>query len=96
MAVIPLFAASVERASQKDEWLEAFDKDFWPDYPRKIGKKAARKAWLGVRPWTQETCDALFAGLARWKRYWREHETAIEYIPYPATWLNQGRHEDEP
>ncbi len=81
--------------SAEEEWLEAFEGDFWEEYPRRTCKFAARKAWMRIKPWTQETCDAIFTGLGRWVRYWRESETEKEFIPHPATWLNQHRWEDE-
>lgn len=76
--------------SPKDEWLEAFTEDFYSGYPRKVKPDDARKAWLQVKPWNQETCDAIFAGLERWKVYWRESETPRDKIPYPATFLRSG------
>jgi len=82
--------------SLQDEWLEAFETDFWRDYPRKICKFMARKAFLRIKPWNQETCDAIFAGLDRWVNHWRDNEIDRQFIPYPATWLNQHRWEDEP
>jgi hypothetical protein len=80
----------------KSEWLEAFEADFWAAYPRKVGKFEARASWLKVKPWSQETLDELIQGLERWLKYWRDHDTDKEFIPYPATWLNQHRWEDEP
>ena len=82
--------------TSSEEWLEAFEQDFWHDYPHRVGKFEARKSWMKVRPWTQETCDEVFAGLSRWNAYWEEQETDKRFIPYPATWLNQHRWEDEP
>jgi hypothetical protein len=70
--------------------LEAFDKDFYPDYPRKVKPDDARKAWLQMKPWNQQTCDAIFAGLGRWRTYWSESETARDKIPYPASFLRSG------
>ena len=84
------------KKTTKEEWLEAFETDFWNDYPRKVGKFVARKSWMKIRPWTQEVCDEIFAGLARWNRHWEESDQEMEFIPYPATWLNQHRWEDEP
>lgn len=78
------------------EWLEAFETDFWREYPRKVCKFMARKAFLKVKPWTQETCDAIFAGLDRWNKYWSDNEIERQYIPHPGTWLNQHRWEDDP
>jgi hypothetical protein len=80
----------------QEEWLEAFETDFWNDYPRKIGKFMARKAFLSVKPWNQATCDAIFEGLDRWVNHWRDNEIERKFIPYPATWINQHRWEDEP
>jgi uncharacterized protein YdaU (DUF1376 family) len=76
--------------SAKEEWLEAFVEDFYPDYPRKVKPDDARKAWLQMKPWTMENLEAIFAGLGRWKAYWSEHETPREKIPYPASFLRSG------
>lgn len=78
----------------KEEWLEAFD-DFYPDYPRKVKPDDARKAWLSIKPWTQEVCDAIFAGLERWRRYWTDHETPKDKIPYPGSFLRSGQWKGE-
>lgn len=82
--------------SEADEWLEAFDLDFWPLYPRKVCKFASRKAWNKIRPRTQESLDAIMEGLKRWLAYWSERETEPDFIPHATTWLNQHRWEDEP
>lgn len=92
----PLKLASPPSRNERDEWVESFEQDFWPEYPRKVSKFAARKVWLRIRPWNQATCDAIAAGLARWVKYWRNHDTDQQFIPYPATWLNGHRWEDEP
>ena len=85
-----------EKNSQSEEWLEAFEKDFWEAYPHKFGKFMARKAWLRIRPWSQKMIDEVIDGLDRWNRYWNDHQTEKRFIPYPATWLNQHRWEDSP
>lgn len=67
---------------------------FWNSYPRKEGKKAARKAWDKIRPdsvlqmqisnalRSQKECD-------QWTR------DGGQFIPHPATWLNGERWKDE-
>jgi hypothetical protein len=87
--------ASVNGAA-KAEWLEGFDKDFYPDYPRKVSPDEARKAWLQMKPWSQANCDAIFSGLARWKSYWTDHETPKDKIPYPASFLRSGQWKGAP
>ena len=68
----------------------AFDV-FWQAYPRKTGKAAARKAFDKAKPPLDDVLKAIEAQKhsAQWQR------DNGQYIPYPATWLNQGRWEDE-
>ena len=69
------------------ETLAGFD-EFWKNYPRKVGKEAAKKAFRKVRVPVEILIEAIGkqAETDQWKR---------GYIPNPATWLNQGRWEDE-
>jgi len=66
---------------------------FWESYPRKIGKPAARKAW-GKIPSAEQHFAEILAGLERWKvsQQWQD----ATYVPYPATFLNQRRFDDQP
>lgn len=67
---------------------------FWSKYPRKIGKQAALKAWkrtASIRP----SLDDLCAALECQKRSPQWQKDGGQYIPYPSTWLNAGRWEDE-
>ena len=68
---------------------------FWEVYPKKVGKEAARKAWKRVKPdaalYERILCAVDAAkGCDQWCR------EGGRYIPNPATWLNQGRWDDEP
>lgn len=60
-------------------------------YPRRVAKKDARKAWLKIPP-TQHS--KILIALFEWRRIWQDRGE-IEYIPYPASWLNGERWEDE-
>ena len=83
---------SVCAKEQKFNQTEAFEQ-FYQAYPRKKSKDAARKRWdkLKVTP-------ALFAEImqgleiAKKQKEWQD----IQFIPYPATWLNSGGWKDEP
>ena len=66
--------------------------DFWKVYPRKVAKKAAQKAWVKMT-FTEQT-KALEA-VTLHVEYWKSKDTEHEFIPHPATGLNQGRYEDE-
>lgn len=64
---------------------------FWDAYPRKVGKKAAVAAWKKAKI-GKALAARIPAAVEAQKntRKWREG-----YIPNPATWLNQGRWDDE-
>lgn len=65
---------------------------FWNCYPRKIGKKAARKAWQKA---TDKPClAALLEALDQQKRSEQWLKEGGQFIPHPTTWLNQGRWDD--
>ena len=69
--------------------------EFWIAYPRKIGKGSAEKAWRKARlgkPMLQTILKAIER--ARATEQWRKD--GGQYIPHPATWLNERRWEDEP
>jgi hypothetical protein len=66
--------------------------EFYAIYPRKQGRRAAEKSWERLS--SQEQMEALEA-LPNHLEYWNLKQTEKDYIPHPATWLNQGRWEDE-
>lgn len=68
----------------------AFDK-FWAEYPRKVGKVDARKAFAKV----EVPVDDLIAAVKKQKESSQWTSDGGQYIPNPSTWLNQGRWEDE-
>ena len=68
---------------------EAFEK-FWTVYPKKVGKEAARKAFAKVKA----PVDTLISAVEAQKTSAQWTKDNGQYIPNPATWLNQGRWED--
>lgn len=67
---------------------------FWAAYPKKVAKKEALKAFKKAKP-NEELFTKIMEAIAKAKtsRQWqRDHG---DYIPNPATWLNQGRWDDE-
>ncbi len=72
---------------------ERFD-EFWKQYPNKKAKAAAEKRWKKISP-DDKTFASIMSGLARHKssRAWLKDNG--EFIPHPATWLNERRWEDE-
>jgi len=91
----PLISSLSNKGSVRGKREVVFAADFvsfWKAYPRKVGKGAAMKAWEKARP----PLDKCLATL-RWQSQseaWRKDNG--QFIPHPATWLNQARWEDEP
>lgn len=72
-----------------DAWAQ-----FWANVPRKVGHKAAQRAFERVRKSGEVSWAAFFAGVIRWNAEAAKKER--QFICHPATWLNQGRWADEP
>lgn len=68
-----------------------FDR-FWTAYPRKVGKGAAEKAFSKAKI-NGHLADILSA-LDRQKQSEQWQRDGGQFIPHPATWLNQRRWED--
>lgn len=77
-----------KQVRSKDSKSKDFDK-FWLGYPRRVGKGAAEKAWVKAVQGTE--ASVIIASLGSHK-----FSEDINYIPHPATWLNQRRWEDVP
>ena len=80
------------RISRSDdaELLIDFEGEFWPDYPHKVGKPDALKAFIRARK--SHSMAMIMTGLAGYKR------TKPDDRPWlnPATFLNQERFNDQP
>jgi hypothetical protein len=61
---------------------------FWEVYPRKTGKGAAEKSWAKAVRLAQPETIINAARDFRWP-------DDLQFVPHPATWLNQRRWEDE-
>ena len=68
---------------------EAEFEAWWAEYPRKVGKLAAQKAYQKAR--RIASAPVLLSGLLSLSR----DVTDLRYCPHPTTWLNQGRWMDE-
>lgn len=72
---------------------EYFDK-FWSAYPKKTAKQSALKAFLKLNP-DEELLNKMLSSLEQQKKSVQWTKDNGQYIPYPATWLNGKRWEDE-
>ena len=73
--------------------LEKFNQ-FWYEYPNNKAKFAAMKAWAKLKP-DDTLFDDIMMGLRRARASVEWKREGGRFIPHPATFLNQGRWEDE-
>jgi predicted phage replisome organizer len=84
----------IDKDKDKDkEDIYSFD-EFWSAYPKKKAKEAAKKAWAKLKPDESlgKTIIQAVIESAKTKDWKKENG---KYIPYPATYLNGKRWEDE-
>jgi hypothetical protein len=80
-----------KKTSMRDKSLDNGFGEFWQAYPKKVGKDAAYKSWVKVKARIDDVMPAL-----TWQKesdQWQRNDG--QYIPNPATYLNQGRWQDE-
>ena len=76
--------------SHADTQCESWFTSFWDSYPKKKDKANAVKAFRKVCK-TEEDYNTIMSGLMNQIPLWKDPQ----YIPYPATWLNGKRWEDD-
>lgn len=67
---------------------------FWDIYPKKMGKGAAFKSWKKIRG-IEVVFEKILGAVAAQKKSEQWLKEGGQFIPHPATWLNQMRWEDE-
>ncbi len=67
-------------------------KAWWIEYPRKVAKEAAMKAWEKLA--LEAKATEVIAGLRHQLAYFAAQP--IDKVPHPASWLNAGRWTDDP
>lgn len=68
--------------------------EFWSQYPKKVGKDAARKAFDKRKP-SRELLARMLAAIRSQVQTPAWQKDGGQFIPHPATWLNDGRWQDE-
>ncbi len=67
---------------------------FWEKYPKKVGKKAAWKAWQKLQ-WSDALGAKIMEGLAKSVESEQWVKDSGRYVPHAATWINGERWEDD-
>jgi hypothetical protein len=72
---------------------ELFD-TFWKAYPKKQGKDLAKTSFA-KRKVSKELLQQMLSSIDQQKETDQWKKDSGQFIPAPATWLNQGRWQDE-
>lgn len=67
---------------------------FWKEYPKKVGKGAARKSFERIKP-SEQLIERMLSTIGQQKKTEQWQNESGKYIPHPATWLNGERWTDE-
>ena len=91
--------ADSETETEKRRYICAFCKNaafdiFYQAYPKKRGKAVAQKAWSKIKL-TPDLYLKIINALNIQKKSHDWKKSNGQYIPYPSTWLNQQRWDDE-
>lgn len=66
---------------------------FWIIYPKKVGKGAAHKSWKKLKP-SKELQQKILTAVEQQKKSIQWQKDDGQFVPNPATWLNQCRWDD--
>ena len=82
-----------QEKSVKTLWEEQFE-EFYKNYPKKVKKQDVKKWFKKYKP-SSELFSSMMNSLEQFRgsKDWLKDKG--QYIPYPSTWLNQKRWEDE-
>ena len=73
---------------------DAFFDSFWKSYPKKKGKDKCMR-WFSSHKVTEELLEQMLQAIEEQKKSNDWQKDNGQFIPYPYTWLNQGRWKDE-
>jgi len=92
-AVECVLGATVERRVAVQSPVPVGFETFWQAYPKKIGKGAAIKSYQRARGITN--LEAMLSAIAHQRDSEQWCKDGGQFVPNPATWLNQMRWEDQ-
>jgi hypothetical protein len=78
---------NIEQRTKEEQKPDSDFETFYSSYPKKVAKPNARKAWDKNKCQLEQVLPAL----EKHKKTWNDPQ----FIPHPATWLNQRRWEDD-
>ena len=91
---VPKTTRQAKNDPTKETALMAIFQKFYVEYPKHVGRGAAIRALRGALKIA--TADQIIKGAKKFAAECKEKSAKFEYIPHPATWLNQQRWLDYP
>jgi len=85
--------AKASKTTMSEESKELFTA-FWALYPRKVSKEESLEAWISLNP-DKELFERMCEAIKCQKKTPQWSQDNGRFIPYPVTWLNKKRWEDE-
>lgn len=82
-----------QKITEKANWVDQFEQ-FYEKYPKKV-KKQNVKRWFEKNKPSKELFSSILNSLEQFRDSYDWQKDGGQYIPYPNTWLNQRRWEDE-
>lgn len=82
-----------QNSGQKESWEGQFEK-FYKAYPKKVKKQDVKK-WFKKNTPSNELFSSMMKRLEQFRASKDWQKDGGQFIPYPTTWLNQKRWEDE-
>ena len=93
VTLTPSVAQTIENDSEQYISFKSAFETFWDAVPRKQGKKGAMRAYKTALKDTD--ADTLLTAMKAFAADVKAKGTELRFIPLPATWLNQGRWDDD-
>lgn len=87
-------AAKPARRTRPPDETDPLFAEFWAAYPRRVKKPEAAKAFARLRV-GRDLLDRMLAAIDWQRQSPKWVKDGGEFVPYPASWLNQRRWEDE-
>lgn len=78
----------------RSDWPADYEEVFWDAFPRRIAKKDAMKVLYRIRKSDEVPFEILISAVKNFARTMVGKD--MKFVPYPATWLNAGRWDDDP
>lgn len=91
-AQILKMAAANDTNDPNPDAIKVTFEDFWARYPRRVAKKDALMAWRKIDP---RDYEKIIAAVEAHRRSEQWKKSGGVFIPYPASWLNGERWNDE-